>query len=260
MCTNSISKLRYIVLIIGLIVPISLQAQHNHFTPADQTHSDDPRGTLEMDWKLPNITKVVTAAWGFSFGIETYPRKGMPIQTLIDGKICQTGSYFSFDVDDDFTYDIDEDITLTLLMRDKGCENFTITYDKNVQSMAQVFATSTPIGNGWYEATVVLERARFVNSGHAGTDFTITANGADAFNLKMDDTHTLTISNITITRDTKVTTAKPKGKLKVTTTDEDGKIVPARIGIYALENNWMPLPSNKAIGFDYFSDKKNELL
>ncbi|TRX36842.1 hypothetical protein FNW52_06270 [Flavobacterium sp. ZT3R18] len=259
MCTNSISKLRVIVLIMGFIIPISLQAQHSHFTPADHTHSDDPRGTLEMDWKLPNITKVVTATWGFSFGIESYPRKGMPIQTLVDGKICQTGSYFSFDVDDAFIYDVDEDITLTLLMRDKGCENFTIAYDKNVQSMAQVFATSTLIGNGWYEAKVVLERARFVNSGHAGTDFTITAIGADAFNLKMDDTHTLTISNIIITRDKKVATAKPKGKLKVTTADENGKIVPARIGIYALENNWMPLPSNKAIGFDYFSDKKNEL-
>jgi hypothetical protein len=259
MCTNSVFKLRAIFLIIGLIATISLQAQHHHLTPADHTHSDDPRGTLEMDWKLPHINKVVTAAWGFSFGMETYPRKGMPIQTEVDHKICQTGSYFSFDVDDDFIYNVDEDITLTLLMRDKGCENFTVAYDKNVQSMAQVFATSTPIGNGWYEAKIILERARFVNSGHAGTDFTITAIGANAFDLKMDDTHTLTISKITITRDKKVITTQENGKIKVKIIDENEKAVPARIGIYGLENNWMPLPSNNAIKFDYFSDKKNEL-
>jgi hypothetical protein len=259
MATNLPFKLRDKILLFSLISSLSIYSQHSPYTPADHAHSDDPRGTLEMDWKLPNINKIVTAAWGFSFGIETYPRKGMPGKTIIDNKICQTGSYFSFDVDDNFIYDVDEDITLTLLMRDKGCENFNVTYDKNVQSMAQVKGTSTPIGNGWYEATVVLERARFVNSGHAGTDFTITAIGADAFDLKMDDTHTLTISNITITRNSKAIKHKEKSRFNLTTYDENGKAVPARIGIYALQNNWMPIPSKKAIGFDYFSDKKNEL-
>lgn len=257
--TNLIVKLRGSFFIICLLIPSFFYSQHCHYTPADHSHSNDPRGTLEMDWKLPNINKIITAAWGFSFGIEAYPRKGMPIKTIIDTKICQTGSYFSFDVDDDFIYDIDEDITLTLLMRDKGCENFTIAYDKNVQSMAQISATSKPIGNGWYEAIVVLERARFVNSGHAGTDFTIYAIGANPFDLKMDDSHTLTISNIIISRDKKVVVSKPKEKFNLTTNDESGKMVPARIGIYSLENNWMPLPTKQAIGFDYFSDKKNEL-
>ena len=62
-------------------------------------------GTVVLDWELPNIRRVLASGYGDSFGTEAWARKGFPESEEIDGRQCMDGSYFLFDVDDEFAFD-----------------------------------------------------------------------------------------------------------------------------------------------------------
>ena len=66
-------------------------------------------GTVTVDWTAPNIARVLSSGYGDSFGTEAWARKGFPELVEVDGRQCVKGTYFLFDVDDDFAFDIGQD-------------------------------------------------------------------------------------------------------------------------------------------------------
>ena len=72
-------------------------------------------GTVSVDWAATNISRVLSSGYGDSFGTEAWARKGFPELVEVEGRQCVEGSYFLFDVDDDFAFDIDETVTVELL-------------------------------------------------------------------------------------------------------------------------------------------------
>ena len=91
-------------------------------------------GTVAVDWSAPNISRVISSGYGDSFGMEAWARMGFPEPVEVDGRQCIDGSYFLFDVDDDFAFDIDEAVTIEFLFDRTRSSGFWISYDRNVIS------------------------------------------------------------------------------------------------------------------------------
>ncbi len=221
------------------------------YAACQHRHDNDPRGTVVLNWQLPQINRVLSAGWGFSFGIEAYPRKGNPKAFKVNQQKGFLGSYFSFDVIDSFAYDIDETITLKFHLSNKGGRFFTIAYDHSIQPMIAIDVEAIPTENNILEATVELPRAHFANGGHGGTDFTVFAKGANPYDLKLDTTHTVAIINIEVIRNFKPTTIAATGLLQIISFDQNKtEKTPIRIGVYDTTYR-MPIPAEVALHLHY---------
>ncbi len=132
-------------------------------------------GTLLLDWEVPGISRVLSSGYGDSFGMEAWARKGLAMPVEIAGRECIKGTYFLFDVDDEFMFDTDEVVDIEFLFARRQSAGFNISYDQNVipeNVRAIIFPASE---ERWYSHLIRLERARFANRGESGTDFVITA-------------------------------------------------------------------------------------
>ena len=91
-------------------------------------------GTVTVDWETPNVSRILSSGYGDSFGVEAAVKMGFPESETIDGKKCIDGSYFLFDVDDDFAFDIDETVELEILFDRRRSTGFWVSYDRNAIS------------------------------------------------------------------------------------------------------------------------------
>ncbi|SVB80693.1 uncharacterized protein METZ01_LOCUS233547, partial [marine metagenome] len=175
-------------------------------------------GTLLLDWKVPGISRVLSSGYGDSFGMEAWARKGLAMPAEIAGRQCIEGTYFLFDVDDDFMFDADETVAIEFLFARPQSAGFNISYDQNVIS-ENVREINFPVSEErWYSRSIQLERARFATRGESGSDFVITA--LDGTWLGDPDAeHKIVLCDLKIARSHKVIVPKTFGKLQLTVVD-----------------------------------------
>jgi len=251
---NCISKIHAFVRTVGLsIATVSLFVVH-----AAMPHEfSGAHGTVTLDWSAENVSRVLSSGYGDSFGTESWSRKGLPELVDIEGRQCVKGSYFLFDVDDDYAFDIDETVTIELLFDRAQSEGLFYSYDQHV-----VAENSRKVGfpdheNRWYTQQIKLERARFANRGESGSDFTIAAPDGTWFG-DPDGDHKIVLCGLSIERSYETLELSEFGQLNLVVRDEYKRETPVRVGLYA-ESNSMPLPSNDALTIHNYDNRDKQL-
>lgn len=214
-------------------------------------------GTVIIDWSAPNISRVLSSGYGDSFGTEAWARDGFPELVEVEGRQCVQGTYFLFDVDDDFAFDIDETVTIEFLFDHSRSEGFLVSYDQNVVAeniQEYVFIESDEL---WQSLTVSLERARFANRGESGTDFTIAAPDGTWFGDPTAD-HKVVLCDIKIERSRETVRPAAMGLLRLEIRDEKSRPTAARVGLYDATGR-LPLPSDSALTINNYEDRTKQI-
>ena len=229
------------------------------WAPSTQAHETiGPKGNTDIKWDISNISRVIGAGYGESFGLDAYVRQGLPEKVILDGRTCYRGSYFAFDVHDRFAFNANNTVKLTVLLHTNHDTSFSLAYDKNGQAETGRLISADLLSSNFASADITLENARFANRGHAGTDFIIVAQGADSWNVQLDKTHQVALCDVAISKDGKIPGYGKDGRLSLTIKDETGQVSPARLGLYSTYNGRMPLPSKDAVTFQYYGERKRE--
>lgn len=228
--------------IVALLVSISALA-HEY---------SGPQGTVDVDWTIPQISRVQSASYSDVFGIEASVKLGFPENEAIEGRDCVSGSLFMFDVDDEFAFDIDETVEIDILFDRRRSTGFWISHDRNALSEPLQEIHFDASNDDWLTHTVELERARFANRGEAGSDFAIAGLSAMWPGIP-DENHRIVICGLEVRRSHTTGTPNASGRLLLTVSDESGTVTPARIGIYDATGR-MPLPSDDAMTIRNYDD------
>ena len=214
-------------------------------------------GTVTVDWAAPNINRVLSSGYGDSFGTESWTRKGFPEPVEVDGRQCVKGTYFLFDVDDEFAFDIDETVTIDMLFDRRQSAGLFISYDQNVAS-ENISEISFPDSNDrWHSQVITLDRARFANRGESGSDFTIAAPDGTWFG-DPEKNHTIVLCDLSIKRSNETVKSKEFGQFRLTVSDEQSRSTPARVGLYSTSGR-MPLPSDHALTIHNYDDRGKQI-
>ena len=214
-------------------------------------------GTVTVDWQVPNVTRITSSGYGDAFGVEAAVKMGFPEAETIDGKKCINGSYFLFDVDDDFAFDIDETIELEILFDRRRSTGFWVSYDRNAMSEPATLIEFEASDQRWYSHKVSLKRARFANRGEIGSDFVLAGISAMWPGVP-DEHHRIVICDLAITRSNSTATHKDYGVLWLQVKDEAGGTTPVRIGIYDASGR-MPLPSDDGLTIRNYNDLTRQI-
>lgn len=211
-----------------------------------------PQGTVVVDWSVPNVSRIVSAGYGDTFGIEAAVKSGFPEPLTIDGRACVDGSFFLFDVDDEFAFDIDETVTVEILFDRSRSTGFWISYDRNALAEPLQEIRFAPSTERWHRHTIELERARFANRGESGSDFAIAALSAMWPGIPGAD-HRVVICDVQITRSNSTVVPADFGELALHIRGDRSQLTPARIGLYDASGR-MPLPSADALTIRNYDD------
>jgi hypothetical protein len=214
-------------------------------------------GTVTVDWTAPNIRRVLSSGYGDSFGTEAWARKGFPELVEVEGRQCVEGSYFLFDVNDDYAFDIDETVTVELLFDRSQSEGLFISYDQNViaENISEISFPDS--GDRWHSQVITLERARFANRGESGSDFTIAAPDGTWFG-DPEANHKIVLCDLSVKRSNETVEPAEFGQLRLVINDENSRLTPARIGLYN-ESGRMPLPSEQALTIHNYDDRSKQI-
>ncbi|MFQ5982013.1 MAG: CehA/McbA family metallohydrolase [Woeseiaceae bacterium] len=205
----------------------------------------DANVRVVVDWEAPNISRVLSSGYGDSFGIEAAVKMGPPTIETVDGHTCVNGSYFLFDVADEFAFDIDETVELEILFDRRRSTGFWLGYDRNATSeSAETIEFDTSHGH-WHTQKVQLQRARFANRGEAGSDFALAGLSA-MWPGTPDEHHRIVICDIRIDRSGDTVEPSEFGQLRLRVGSDTAETTPARIGIYDATGR-MPLPGDDAL-------------
>ena len=211
-----------------------------------------PQGTVDVDWIVPNVSRIQSASYSDVFGIEASVKLGFPQAETIDGRKCVSGSLFLFDVADDFAFDVDETIEIEILFDRRRSTGFWISYDRNAMSEPLNEISFAASDDDWLSYRIELERARFANRGESGSDFAIAGLSAMWPGIP-DENHRIVICDLKINRSHATVEPESFGELMLTVSDSDGDTIPARIGIYDATGR-MPLPSDDALTIRNYDD------
>ena len=211
-----------------------------------------PQGTVDVDWTVPNVSRIQSASYGDVFGIEASVKMGFPEAETIDGKDCVSGSLFLFDVADDFAFDIDETVELEILFDRRRSTGFWVSHDRNAMSEPLQEIKFEASGEDWLSYEIELERARFANRGESGSDFAIAGLSAMWPGIP-DENHRIVICDLKINRSHDTVTPVSFGELMLNVSNSAGNTTPVRIGIYDATGR-MPLPSGDAITIRNYDD------
>jgi hypothetical protein len=214
-------------------------------------------GTVTVDWTAPDISRVLASGYGDSFGSEVWARKGFPELVEVDGRQCVKGTYFLFDVNDEFAFDIDETVTVEMLFDRRQSEGLFISYDQNVVA-ENISEISFPESDDrWLSQVITLERARFANRGESGSDFTITAPDGTWFG-DPDADHKIVLCDLSLKRSNETVAPAEFGRLRLSVRDEHSRSTPARVGLYS-KSGRMPLPSDHALTIHNYDDRSKQV-
>jgi hypothetical protein len=214
-------------------------------------------GTVTVDWTAPNIARVLSSGYGDSFGTEAWVRKGFPEPVEVEGRQCIKGSYFLFDVADDFAFDIDETVTVELLFDRSQSAGLFVSYDQNVVA-ENIREISFPDSvDRWHSQTITLERARFANRGESGSDFAIAAPDATWFG-DPEKNHKIVLCDLSLKRSNETAAPTEYGQLRLIVNDDESRPTPARVGLYS-ESGTMPLPSDHALTIHNYDNRDKQI-
>jgi hypothetical protein len=205
-------------------------------------HGSEARLVRELAWKKPHLTRAL-AVNRSELGLSG--AKAPAEVRTIAGQSCIVGSLIAFDVKDAFAFDVDEAIDITLTYMGEGTTPFTVAWDRNGGDGYGVSTDITPLpGAGPHTVALRLDRARLAGQGILKTDLAVGARAGG----------TIVLCDLALTRTN--TTEKPAGfgQLRLEVTDEAGRLVPARVGLYDLRGR-TPLPSDRALSIHRFADE-----
>jgi hypothetical protein len=213
-------------------------------------------GTVELDWRLPNVSRVLSTGYGASFGADAWTRKGFPELIDVRGQQCMEGTNFLFDVDDSFAFDIDEPVTVDLLFDRSRSAGFMYGWDQNVVAENRTDLRFPESATEWHRVSITLPRARFANRGESGTDLLIAALDA-TWTGDPDEDHKIVLCDVTITRSNETVSPADAGRLHLAIT-HNGEPTPARIGIYDSTGR-MPLPGDSAVAIHHYDEVTRQI-
>ena len=213
-------------------------------------------GTVEIDWPLPNVSRVLSTGYGDSFGADVWTRRGFPEPVEVDGRQCMEGTNFFFDIDDEFAFDIDETVTVTLLFDRTRSAGFMYGWDQNVEAENRTDVTFSESEESGYEHTIALPRARFANRGESGTDLMIASLNA-TWTGAPDADHKIVLCDVAIERSHATRSAAGAGSFRLTIRDGDN-LTPARVGLYD-ESGRMPLPAPGAVTINHYDEQVKQV-
>lgn len=214
-------------------------------------------GTVTIDWSAPNVSRVLSSGYGDSFGTESWSRKGLPELVEIEGRQCVKGSYFLFDVDDNFAFDIDETVTVELLFDRTQSAGLFYSYDQNVVAENSQRIAFNDTEDRWHSQVIKLDRARFANRGESGSDFTIAAPDGTWFGDPEAD-HKIVLCDLALKRSHATAEPRKFGEIKLAINDEHSRATPARVGLYA-DSGSMPMPSEHALTIHNYADRDKQI-
>lgn len=218
----------------------------------------DPRKSVVVEWKPDNVRRVFSAGYGDAFGLEISAKKGFPELETIEGRRCLNGSFFLFDVDDDYAFDIDETVELEILFDRNRTTGFWYGYDRNAVAETATKIEFETSEARWHREIVKLERARFANRGQGGSDFGIAAPSA-MWPGTPDENHRIVICEVQLRRSNRTASAAPFGELALSIADRSsGQKTAARMGIYDSSGR-MPLPSQDALTLHNYDDNVRQI-
>lgn len=224
----------YVATLICLSLSVISGGAHAH-----EIHRGIPNmGDHSVDWRTDQISRTMTFSDDREIG---------RVVTL-DGKKCLEGRNFSFDVDDQYAFDIDEPVQVEVeFYQHREAVLPELNYEKNGEAAETVRGAVAGYKGGprAQAVTFSLDRARFANRGLLLTDFSIA--------LPAGGKERMTICNISLKRSYETVVPKDFGDIAVEVTDETGKAVPARVGIYD-KSGRLPLPSEDAISVKRFDE------
>src|SRR5687768_15242401 len=123
-------------------------------------HGIPNMGDQPVNWHTDQIIRTMT------FSVFD-PRDAGRVVTL-NGRKCLEGSFFSFDIDDQYAFDIDERVQVEVEFRKRrDAVAPIVTYEKNDAGEVPVRGEIPAYQDGplTYKETFSLERARFANRG-----------------------------------------------------------------------------------------------
>jgi hypothetical protein len=243
---KKIKDMRYSAFIIPVFLP-GLSAAHD-FSGA--------HGTVELDWSLPNISRVLSAGYGDSFGADAWTRKGFPEPLDVGGRQCMEGTHFLFDIDDEFAFDIDETVTVNLVFDASRSAGFMYGWDQNVTAENRTDVTFEHSHGRWIRESIALPRARFANRGESGTDLMIAALDA-TWAGDPDANHKIALCDISLSRSYQTPEPRGTGTLSLVI-DAGDEPTPARVGLYD-QTGRMPLPEDDAIPIHHYDEQKRQI-
>jgi hypothetical protein len=213
-------------------------------------------GTVEVDWALPNVSRVVSTGYGDSFGADVWTRKGFPEPVEVEGRQCIEGTNFLFDIDDSFAYDIDETVTVKLLFDRTRTAGFMYGWDQNVEAENRTNVLLIDLDETLYEQTISLPRARFANRGESRTDLLIASLHA-TWTGDPEVNHKIVLCGLSISRSHETRSPPGVGALRLTIGDGN-EMTSARIGLYD-ESGRMPLPADGAVTINHYDEQVKQI-
>jgi hypothetical protein len=213
-------------------------------------------GTVEIEWSLPNVSRILSSGYGDSFGADVWTRKGFPEPVEVDGRTCMQGTNFFFDIDDTFAFDIDETVTVTLLFDRRRTAGFMYGWDQNVEAENRTDVTFDESDEDWHEHTITLPRARFANRGESRTDLLIASLHA-TWTGNPNVNHKIVLCDLAITRSYESRTPSGIGALRLVISD-GSEMTSARVGLYD-ESGRMPLPADGAVTINLYDEQVKQI-
>jgi len=209
------------------------------FSSILSAHPIGPRGEIPLEWQTEQISRVIGG------GVKDSSSR----IAVIEGKRCIVGNDFSFNVRDNFAFDIDEDVRLKVdfFLPEKNIPAY-LAYDKsdNVNAISRI-EIPAKAGVPWRTEEFLLNRARFANRGHFGSDFTLGVRGEGV------DGEELTVCGVSLVRSYSTPVPHDFGTVIIDALDENGRPTPVRAGIYDKQGR-LQNPDNGAIALRYFND------
>ena len=223
--------------------------------------AEQPRQALVLDWRVPNISRVISVDTDFHSGIElhTPSRHGRVVKR---GKHqCVRASYLLFDVDDEYAFNVDERVTLDILVDAEDTDGFYLAYDHASLVPFPINHRVSTQGKRFRWERLVIERARFANRRLGRADFSIAALASSSFSPVLEEgvfallddgasrNQEFTVCGVRLTRSYESPPRNNVGSLRITLRDESGGPSVARVGLYDA-GGWSPLPSRRVVGVD----------
>lgn len=245
--------------ILAICLSAATLAVVSFWAPRTAAHElSGPRATMEVGWKPQHVRRVFSSGYGDAFGLEISAKKGFPALETVEGRRCVNGSFFLFDVDDDYAFDLDETVELEILFDRSRSTGFWYGYDRNAVAETAAMIEFEESDARWHREVVTLERARFANRGQGGSDFGIAAPSA-MWPGTPDENHRIVICEVKLRRSNRTAPAASFGQLELSITDRsNGQKTAARMGIYDSSGR-MPLPSQDALTLHNYDDKTRQI-
>ncbi|MDX3899242.1 MAG: CehA/McbA family metallohydrolase [Sphingobium sp.] len=208
-------------------------------------HGVEARFVKMVEWKRPHFTRIMGSNRAHLEGVRDLWPDVISKVITVDHRSCLYGEFFVLDVDDNYAFDIDEPVELQITYASDVTTPFMVGWDRNGGTGVGVLKVDPDKKTKFSTATLTLDRARFAGQATQGSDIALSAPDAGA----------LVICDLKLTRSNKTPKVTDFGTVKLNFQDENGRPVPARVGLYDASGR-APLANDSALKLQRFADDR----